>query len=32
LPGYSNVLQSKALSRKHIGSEGGNDPIEDQLK
>ena len=31
-PGYSDVLQSKALSRKHIGSEGGNDPIEDQLK
>ncbi|MFL2921942.1 MAG: N(4)-(beta-N-acetylglucosaminyl)-L-asparaginase [Limisphaerales bacterium] len=31
-PEYSNVLQSKALSRKHIGSEGGNDPIEDQLK
>ncbi|MBT5927873.1 MAG: N(4)-(beta-N-acetylglucosaminyl)-L-asparaginase [Verrucomicrobia bacterium] len=31
-PGFSDILQSKALSRKAIGTEGGNDPIEDQLK
>lgn len=29
-PGYSEVLQSKALSKKAIGIEGGNAPIEDQ--
>ncbi len=29
-PGYSEVIQSKALSQKAIGTIGGNDPIEDQ--
>jgi len=29
-PGFSDVLQSKALSQKPIGTVGGNDPIEDQ--
>ena len=29
-PGFSKVLQSKALSQKAIGIEGGNAPIEEQ--
>jgi len=29
-PGFSEVLQSKALSQKAIGIEGGNAPIEEQ--